>query len=236
MTTLEQRSNTVLIVIDVQHDVVAGAHDPDAAVANIKILVGKARAAGRDVVWVAHSAEPMPIDSEGWQYVLELLGQEPEPLVHKRYPDSFEDTDFESVLAERGIGRLVVAGAQTDECIRSTLHGAITVATTRPWSVTPTPPRTCRRTAPRRLISSSPTPTCTGPTTRLRGAQPGRPAPRRSTSSAPVEWLDPCSRAASLRPAFGSASITAVSTTTPRRRSSSRPQPPAPSTSGSAAR
>ena len=27
--------------------------------------------------------------------------------------------------AERGIGRLVVAGAQTDECIRCTLHGAI---------------------------------------------------------------------------------------------------------------
>ena len=29
------------------------------------------------------------------------------------------------MLAGRGIGRLVVSGAQTDECIRSTLHGAI---------------------------------------------------------------------------------------------------------------
>ena len=29
------------------------------------------------------------------------------------------------MLAELGVGRLVVAGAQTDECIRSTLHGAI---------------------------------------------------------------------------------------------------------------
>jgi hypothetical protein len=29
------------------------------------------------------------------------------------------------VLARLGVGRLVVAGAQTDECIRSTLHGAI---------------------------------------------------------------------------------------------------------------
>jgi hypothetical protein len=30
------------------------------------------------------------------------------------------------VLAERGVGRLVVAGAQTDVCIRATLHGALT--------------------------------------------------------------------------------------------------------------
>lgn len=61
-----------------------------------------------------------------WQYVPELVRRDSEPLVHKAYGDSFEDTDLESVLAERGIGRLIVAGAQTDECIRSTLHGAIT--------------------------------------------------------------------------------------------------------------
>lgn len=125
MSTLESRPNTALLVIDVQNDVVGGAHDRDAVVGNIKTLVGKAREAERDIVWVAHSAESMPIDSDGWQYVPELVRQGPEPLVHKRYPDSFEDTELESVLAQRGIGRLVVAGAQTDECIRSTLHGAI---------------------------------------------------------------------------------------------------------------
>jgi isochorismate hydrolase len=45
--------------------------------------------------------------------------------VHKTFADSFEDTDLEEVLASAGIGQLVVAGAQTDECIRSTIHGAI---------------------------------------------------------------------------------------------------------------
>lgn len=55
----------------------------------------------------------------------ELVQSGSEPVVHKRYADSFEETDLEAVLAERGIGRLIVAGAQTDECIRSTLHGAI---------------------------------------------------------------------------------------------------------------
>jgi nicotinamidase-related amidase len=46
-------------------------------------------------------------------------------VVHKTYGDSFEDTHLEAVLAERGVGRLVVTGAQTDACIRSTLHGAL---------------------------------------------------------------------------------------------------------------
>jgi isochorismate hydrolase len=46
--------------------------------------------------------------------------------VHKRYGDAFEDTTLEQELAARGIGRVVVAGAQTDACVRSTLHGAFT--------------------------------------------------------------------------------------------------------------
>jgi nicotinamidase-related amidase len=45
--------------------------------------------------------------------------------VHKSYGDSFEDTELEDLLAERGVGRLIVTGAQTDACIRSTLHGAL---------------------------------------------------------------------------------------------------------------
>ena len=68
----------------------------------------------------------LPRDSEGWQYVPELVRRDDEPLVHKGHGDSFEDTDLEERLAELGVGRLVVAGAQTDACIRSTLHGAIT--------------------------------------------------------------------------------------------------------------
>jgi nicotinamidase-related amidase len=125
MTTLEDRPNTALLVIDVQNGVVGEAYDRDNVVANISTAVDKARAADVDVVWVAHSSPEMQRDSDGWQYVPELVRRDSEALVHKIYPDSFEDTDLESVLAERGIGRLFLSGAQTDECIRSTLHGAI---------------------------------------------------------------------------------------------------------------
>ena len=127
MTTLENRPNTALLVIDVQVGNTTEAYDRDTVVRNIGTLVKKARDAGVDVVWVQHNdPENMPRDSEGWQYVPELVRRPDEPLVHKTYGDSFEDTDLESVLAGRKVGRLVVAGAQTDECIRSTLHGAIT--------------------------------------------------------------------------------------------------------------
>ena len=82
MTTLENRLNTALLVVDVQNGVVEGSPGRDAVVAN----VGN--------------------------------------LVEKSYGDSFEDTTLETVLSGLGVGRLVVVGAQTDACIRSTLHGA----------------------------------------------------------------------------------------------------------------
>ncbi|WP_329492847.1 cysteine hydrolase family protein [Kitasatospora herbaricolor] len=125
MTTLADRPDTALLVIDVQNGVVGDAYDRDKVVANIATLVDRARAAGIEVVWVQHSSAELPRESERWQYVPELRRRDAEPLVHKTYADSFEETDLEPVLAERGIGRLVVAGAQTDECVRSTLHGAI---------------------------------------------------------------------------------------------------------------
>ena len=126
MTTLPDRPNTALLVIDVQNDVVAGAHNRDGVIANINTLVDKARTESVPVIWVQHN-EPngMPRDSDGWQYVPELKRDESEALVHKQYGDSFEDTDLEDVLAQHRVGRLVVTGAQTDMCIRSTLHGAL---------------------------------------------------------------------------------------------------------------
>jgi nicotinamidase-related amidase len=124
MTTLDGRPNTALLVVDVQTGVVAGNHGRDTVVANIGSLVGKARQEQVPVVWVQHSDEGLARGSDDWQIVPELRPDAAEPLIEKNYGDSFEDTSLEAVLSGLGVGRLVVVGAQTDACIRSTLHGA----------------------------------------------------------------------------------------------------------------
>ena len=125
MTTLENRPNTALIVVDVQNGVVEGAPARDTVVANIGGLVEKARREQVPVVWVQHSDDGLVRGSDNWRIVPELAPDEAEPLIEKHYPDSFEETTLESVLAGLGVGRLIVSGAQTDVCIRSTLHGAL---------------------------------------------------------------------------------------------------------------
>jgi nicotinamidase-related amidase len=125
MTTLENRPNTAVIVIDVQAGVVPGNHDLDAVVANIGALVDKARQQEVPVVWVQDTGEGRDIGSDAWQIVPQLHPSDDEPRIQKRWGDSFEETDLEAVLERLGIGRLIVAGAQTDACIRSTLHGAL---------------------------------------------------------------------------------------------------------------
>lgn len=124
MTTLENRPNTALMVIDVQNGVVEGAHERDAVVANIGSLVERARREHVPVVWIQHADEGLEYGSEAWQVVAELVPEDGEPLVDKSYGDSFEDTQLEAVLSDLQVGRLVVTGAQTDACVRSTLHGA----------------------------------------------------------------------------------------------------------------
>jgi nicotinamidase-related amidase len=126
VTTLADRPNTALLVIDVQNGVVAGAYQRDAVVANIGTLVDRARDDGTAVIWVQHSDDGLEKGSEAWEYVPELVRRDSEPLVEKTFGDSFEATDLEEVLARAGVGHLVVAGAQTDACIRSTIHGAFT--------------------------------------------------------------------------------------------------------------
>ncbi|BBX00620.1 isochorismatase [Mycolicibacterium moriokaense] len=124
MTTIPNRPNTGLLVIDVQNGVVEQAFQRDSVVANISTVVDRARREGVPVVWVQHADDELPRGTESWQIVPELVPSESEPLVEKNYGDSFEDTSLEGVLSELGVGKLVVVGAETDACVRSTLHGA----------------------------------------------------------------------------------------------------------------
>lgn len=126
MIDRSRRPNTALLVVDVQNDVVAKAYQRNEVLANIAALVERARAQAVPVVWVQHGDDGLVEGTDGWQYVPELPRLDTELLIHKHYGDSFEATSLEDELAALGVGRVVVTGAQTDACIRNTLHGAFT--------------------------------------------------------------------------------------------------------------
>lgn len=125
MTTLPGRPHAALIVIDMQVGVVANAFERDRVVSKIQGLVDRARSENVAVIWVQHSDENMPIGTDGWQYIAELTRLDGESVVHKTYGDSFEDTGLGELLSEGHVGHVIITGAQTEMCIRSTLHGAL---------------------------------------------------------------------------------------------------------------
>src|SRR3954451_22297 len=81
MTTLEDRTRSALLVIDVQNSIVSEAHDRDRIVATIAEVADTPRPAEVDVVWVQHSDDHLKIDSDGWQIVPELSPAEGEPVI-----------------------------------------------------------------------------------------------------------------------------------------------------------
>lgn len=125
VTTLQNRPKTALLVLDLQNGVVAEAHERDAVVATVAGLVDRARREDVPIVLFQYSDDQVIKGSDNWQLVPELVPATSDHLIEKNYADAFDDTDLESTLADLGVGRLIVAGAQTDECIRATLHGAV---------------------------------------------------------------------------------------------------------------
>ncbi len=125
MCTIPDRPNTALVVIDVQNGVVWDAYDRDHIVENISSLVANARSKNVPIVWVQHSDEEMPIGSDYWQLVPELIPAEGEARIDKRFRNSFESTDLETSLDKLQVGHLVICGSQTNNCVRHTIHGAL---------------------------------------------------------------------------------------------------------------
>lgn len=124
LTTLKNRPNQALLVIDVQNGVVANAFNRDAVVANIASKVSEARAAGVPVIWVQHSDEELELESPDWQIVDELQPRDGEPRIRKQYKSSFVDTDLEQTLEKLAVSKLYICGAESNHCIRHTSHSA----------------------------------------------------------------------------------------------------------------
>lgn len=125
MATVRGGSRSALIVVDTQVGVINRAWDTTRVIGNVLRAVERARAQGVPVIWVQHSDSELVLDSPAWQLVPELVPLDTEPIVHKRYESSFEDTGLEDLLARLGVSHVVLAGAMSNWCIRATAYGAL---------------------------------------------------------------------------------------------------------------
>ena len=123
---------TALVVIDPQVGTLETPGLPpvpegERPLENIEGLIRQARDAGTIVVHVRHGegpGEPLGRGTDGWPIHPRVAPKVGEPVVDKETPDSFLRTTLGEELEAREIGRLVLAGMQTEYCVDTTCRGA----------------------------------------------------------------------------------------------------------------
>ena len=125
MATVREGNQGVLMVVDVQVGVLRDAWDAERIVGNVARTVERARASGTPVLWVQHADDELAHRSPEWQWVPELVPAKGEPLIHKHFNSSFEQTTLEAELAALGATHITLAGAASNWCIRATAYGAL---------------------------------------------------------------------------------------------------------------
>jgi nicotinamidase-related amidase len=119
---------TATIVIDVQESfrvrpLWRTASNP-AIVDDVNRLVGAARERGELVVWVLHAEPGTNGDfdpARGHVRLQDGLSAEPgEPMLTKTAHNAFTTTNLQQILVTQGIGRVVVCGIRTEQCVETT--------------------------------------------------------------------------------------------------------------------
>jgi nicotinamidase-related amidase len=125
-TTDTSPRTSALLVVDVQNASTSDGWQRDEVIDRIRTLIDRAKAAGAPVLWIQHEeGESFAPGSEGWQIVAKVRPAEGETVIGKHYLDSFADTKLRAELDALGVGHLVVCGAATDACIRTTTMRAL---------------------------------------------------------------------------------------------------------------
>ena len=125
---------TALLIIDVQlgmFDESFHLYRGPELLATLQPLIARARAAGVPVIFVQHEDrnenEPLWPAGPGFAVHPTLLPAPGDPIVHKRNPDSFQDTPLQAELERLGVKHLVIAGLQTEFCVDTTCRRAFSL-------------------------------------------------------------------------------------------------------------
>ena len=193
MTTLENRPNTALLVVDVQNGVVSGSYERDAVVANIERIVALARREQIPVIWVQDSDGPRARGSDSWEIVPNSLRSIPNRISTRSTatPSRTPPSNPSYRVSESGNSSSSAPKPMHASARHSTARSS--GDTTRPLSAMPTQPRTRLRGGHRLQTRSLPTRTCIGPIRRHRDGRPRLSRPRMSISARlPETGMTPC--------------------------------------------
>ncbi len=128
--TMQKRA---LLVIDVQNEYFTGRLPityPADTLPRILDAFDAAREQKLPVIVIQHAA-PQPDSSTfrkgsmEWELHPEIASRSHDELVHKSLPGSFTNTPLDSMLRERGIDTVVIAGYMTQMCCDTTARQAV---------------------------------------------------------------------------------------------------------------
>lgn len=120
--------NPALIVVDVQYGLFireTPIYREEVLLRNINDLLDKAHTAKIPVYFIQHCSERLVENSVEWQLHSTLKVEDKDTLIIKRYPNTFQQTNFINELDKRKITQLVITGIWTHNCVQATCKGAI---------------------------------------------------------------------------------------------------------------
>jgi len=124
-------SKTALLLIDVQVNMLHEPFPVEGSVlllGRLRRLLDSAREAGAPVVFVRNTGgvgEPDEAGTPGWALHPALQPAEGDLVLDKSTTNTFASTGLAHELSARGITRLVIAGLQSEHCVRATTLGAL---------------------------------------------------------------------------------------------------------------
>jgi nicotinamidase-related amidase len=120
---------TALVIIDVQHGLLAGEQGvraPEALLENLRRLLAAARRSGAPVLFVQDD-DVGEVGSHAWEIPDAIRPEPGEIRVRKLACDAFHETNLDAQLRERGVDHLIIAGCKTEYCIDTSVRRAVTL-------------------------------------------------------------------------------------------------------------
>jgi nicotinamidase-related amidase len=126
-------SKSALLVIDLQVGMFDGVREPplddhERLLTRTKALIAWARERGHAVTFIRHDGtegDGLAPGAPGWPVEPRLGQKGDEPTFAKSVGNAFSRPELAAWLRERGVEDLILAGAQTDQCVKATLDGAL---------------------------------------------------------------------------------------------------------------